>query len=139
MGRGWAPLISAAAAAACAGTEPFPDDVTWHVTVTRSDSHPTYACDGTVDTRLNAANFLCVAEQLGPWTVSGPVERSRVAATLRLWIRAAGSESAIQPDIAVDLEAIADRLKGWGTVVLPDGTGAGHPGAVAEAWVQPGT
>jgi len=41
-----------------------------------------------------------------------------------------------QPDIAIDLQPNGDRYSGWATVVLPDGTGVGHVGATAEAWLE---
>ena len=41
----------------------------------------------------------------------------------------------MQPDITVDLQPDDDHYSGWATVVLPDGTGLGHFGASATAWV----
>src|SRR5947207_1272947 len=69
------------------------------------------------------------------WNVDGSVEQFGSAILLQLWIRAAASRNAIQPDIAIDLEPVGERLHGWATVVLPDGTGSGHPGGTADAWL----
>ena len=137
MGRGFASIFSVATAMACGGEERprFPDQATWHVRIARSDTHPTYACEGVVDTRAGEAHFLCVAERFGSWNVDGSVEQFRSAILLQLWIRAAASRNAIQPDIAIDLEPVGERLHGWATVVLPDGTGSGHPGGTADAWL----
>jgi hypothetical protein len=137
MGKGLGPIVSLATAMACGGDDRarFPDGATWHVRIARSDAHPNYSCEGIVDTAARNAQFVCVAERFGSWSVNGPVEQFRSAVLLQLWIRTAGSKGAIQPDIAVDLEPVGDRLRGWATIVLPDGTGNGHPGATAEAWL----
>jgi hypothetical protein len=137
MGRGFGPILSLATAMACGAEDRrgFPDHATWHVKIARTDTHPNYSCEGTVDTAAGGAQFVCLAERFGPWTVNGSVQHFQSAVLLQLWIRATGSEQAIQPDIAVDLEPGGDRLRGWATVVLPDGTGSGHPGATAEAWL----
>ncbi len=138
MAAGWALALCMAAAIACGGqNERFPDDVVWNVTISRADQHPTYGCTGTVDTRADSAAFSCDAEQLSSWTVSGPVEQFRLADTLRLWIHD-GAIHGMQPAIAIDLEQYQDRLRGWATVVLPDGSGSGHFDAVAEASLAPG-
>ena len=138
MARGWAPALSVAAALACGAEDRrgFPDGVVWNVRITRGDEHPNYVCEGTVDTAGGGAAFQCSAERLSDWSVSGSVEQFRVAQTLRLWVRETGSPR-FQPDIAIDLEQKGDRVLGWATVVLPDGTGSGHFGAVAEAWLNP--
>jgi hypothetical protein len=137
MGRAFGSIVSLATAMACGGEDRprFPDQAAWHVRIARSDTHPTYSCEGTVDTAAAEAQFLCVAERFGSWNINGSVEQFRSAVLLQLWIRGPGSMNAIQPDIAVDLEPVGDRLRGWATVVLPDGTGSGHPGATAEAWL----
>ena len=121
----------------CGGTaiQPPPRDATWRVSVVRIDVDPTYACEGTVDTRAASAKFRCSAEQLPDWNIDGPVQPFIVENTLRLWIRSADSMADAQPAIAVDLESAGDHLEGWGTVVVPDGTGLGHVGAIAEAWL----
>jgi len=139
MGRGFSSIVSLATAMACGGEDrsPFADQTSWHVKLARGDEHPTYSCEGTVDTVAGDARFDCVAERFGSWNVNGgPVQHTRSAVLLRLWIRTPGTKDAVQPDIAIDLEPVVggDRLRGWATVVLPDGSGNGHPGATAEAW-----
>ena len=134
------PLAAGVAAAiACGGEsqELFPDQANWHVKLARSDDHPNYGCEGTVDTAARLAQIACAAEKFGSWSVAGPVQQFRSSTQLRLWIHAAATASAAQPDIAIDLESVDDRILGWATVVLPDGTGSGHPGATAEAWLEP--
>ncbi|TMB43826.1 MAG: hypothetical protein E6J58_00685 [Deltaproteobacteria bacterium] len=137
MARAFGSIVSLATAIACGGDDRprFPEQATWHVRLARSDSYPNYSCDGIVDTAARTGQFLCVAENLGAWSVNGSVEHFQSAVLLQLWIRKTGSENAAQPDIAVDLEPVGDRLRGWATIVLPDGTGSGHPGATAEAWL----
>jgi hypothetical protein len=137
MGRGFGSILSLATAMACGGEDSarFPDGATWHVRLARGDSHPNYSCEGIVDTAARIAEFVCVAERFGSWNVNGPVEQFRTELLLQLWIRTPGSKDAIQPDIAIDLEPVGNRLRGWATIVLPDGTGNGHPGATAEAWL----
>ena len=123
----------------CGGSEPglvhLPYDSMVQLTVTRADHHPTYQCDGTIDTRTSTAEFTCTAEGFKQWTIVGPVEEFQLSTVVRLWIRASGVQRiTAQPDIATDLEPKADRLIGWATVILPDGTESGHAGAVAEAF-----
>jgi hypothetical protein len=115
----------------------WPADASVHVTVIRDDVHPTYQCDGEVQTRFGTATFSCTAEGFDAWDVRGNAEQMVLEDVYRLWIHDADAPTwAAQPDIAVDLEPNGDRYSGWATVVLPDGTFAGHPGASAEAWVE---
>jgi len=134
MPKAWVALATAVVACGEAEKDPFAQGV-WNVKITRTHEHPNYACDGTVDMKGAGATFACSAESFPDWTVSGPLEQFRLPDTLRFYVRATGSRG-VQPDIAIDLEEYADHLLGWATVVLPDGTGAGHFGAVAEAWLS---
>jgi hypothetical protein len=127
---------------ACGGslqttTSSWPVDGSVHVTVTRDDLHPTYRCEGQIQTRFGTAIFSCTAEGFDAWDVRGNAEQYMRPDVLRLWIHDAdAAPGAGQPEIAIDLEPNAGRYSGWATVVLPDGTAMGHPGATAEAWVE---
>jgi hypothetical protein len=130
--------IACAVACACGGASApqWPADGTVRIALTRRDPAPGYQCQGTVQTRPGTASFSCTAEGFGRWGVTGSAERSELYDVLRLWIRAAdGPHSTGQPDIAVDLQPDDDHYSGWATVILPDGTGFGHFGASATAWV----
>jgi hypothetical protein len=136
-------LIAAACAAsfACGGSQDsslnWASNAAIHVTVTRDDVHPTYRCDGEIQTRFATAVFSCTAEGFDPWDVRGSAEQMILSDVLRFWVHDADAPSMSgQPDIAIDLEPAGERLSGWATVVLPDGTYAGHPGASADAWVE---
>jgi hypothetical protein len=134
-------LLSSAVLLSCGGPAgsslAWPSDASVHVTVTRDDLHPTYRCDGEVQTRFATATFSCTAEGFDGWDVRGSAEQVVLSDVTRLWIHDADSTSMTgQPEIAIDLEPHGDRYLGWATVVLPDGTFAGHPGASAEAWID---
>ncbi len=134
-------LVVCAALFSCGGPQAglfaWPSDATVHVTVIRDDPHPVYRCDGEIQTRFATASFSCTAEGFDGWAVRGDAEQFLLADVMRLWIRAAGgAQTTGQPDIAIDLQPNGDRYSGWATVVLPDGTGGGHVGATAEAWLE---
>jgi hypothetical protein len=107
-----------------------------HISVARPDSSPGYQCDGDVQTAAATATFSCSADGYASWTVAGAAEQFDLPDVVRLWIRdAGGAHAAGQPDIAIDLQPDGDHYSGWATVILPDGTGFGHVGASATAWV----
>ena len=133
--------VTCAALFSCGGPQAsapgWPSDASVHVTVTRDDVHPTYRCDGEIQTRFGTASFSCTAEGFDAWDVRGSAEQFVLPEVARLWVHDASAASWTgQPEIAIDLEPNGVRYTGWATVVLPDGTAAGHPGASAEAWVQ---
>ena len=133
--------VTCAALFSCGGPQAsapgWPSDASVHVTVTRDDVHPTYRCDGEIQTRFGTASFSCTAEGFDAWDVRGYAEQFMLSDVLRFWIHDAGAAtSSPQPDIAVDLEPQGDRYSGWATIILPDGTFFGHPGATAEAWIE---
>jgi hypothetical protein len=133
-------VMSCAALISCGGSQSsaptWPMDASVHVTVVRDDVHPTYRCDGEIQTRFATAIFSCTAEGFDAWDVRGTAEQYVLPDVVRLWIHAADAPNeAVQPEIAVDFETFGERYSGWATVVLPDGTFAGHPGASAEAWI----
>jgi hypothetical protein len=133
-------VVTCAASFSCGGPESkspnWPSDASIHVTVVRDDVHPTYRCDGQVQTHFATASFSCTAEGFDAWDVRGNAEQYVLSDVLRLWIHAADSTSTAQPEIAIDLESQGDRYSGWATVIFPDGTLFGHPGATAEAWIE---
>ena len=113
------------------------DDSTMRIRVTRSGSHPNYLCEGTIVLGNGLSQFSCSAEGYADWTVSGTAEQFRLVDVIRFWVRATGTPRPIgQPELAIDLEWTQGRFFGWATVVLPDGSGSGHPGAIAEGWVE---
>jgi len=133
-------VVACAALFSCGGPDSlrsmWPSDASVHVTVVRDDVHPTYRCDGQVQTRFGTAIFSCTAEGFEDWDVRGDAEQFMLPDVMRLWIHSADTALQPQPDIAIDLEPQGDRYSGWATVVLPDGSFAGHPGASAEAWIE---
>jgi hypothetical protein len=134
-------VVTCAVLFSCGGPQSkspsWPSNASIHVTVIRDDQHPTYRCDGQVQTYFTTASFSCTAEGFEAWDVRGYAEQFVLSDVLRFWIHDAGAAGIrAQPDIAVDLEPQGDRYSGWATVVLPDGTSSGHPGASAEAWIE---
>ena len=134
--------VSVIAALGCGGGNSemgeLPDDSTMRIRVTRSgSSHPNYLCEGTIKLGNGLSQFTCSAEGFGNWTVSGTAEQFRFVDLVRFWVRAtATARPSGQPEIAIDLEWTHGRFFGWATVVLPDGSGFGHIGAVAEGWLE---
>jgi hypothetical protein len=133
-------LVTCAVLVGCGGPQSawptWPANGSIHVSVVRDDVHPTYQCEGEVQTRLATATFSCAGEGFDAWDVRGSAEQIVLPDVTRLWIHDADSANLTgQPEIAVDLEPHGTRYSGWATVILPDGTFAGHPGATAEAWV----
>jgi len=134
-------VVACTALFSCGGpeskTSAWPSDASVRITVIRDDVHPTYRCDGQIQTHFATAIFSCTAEGFDSWDVRGYAEQFVLSDVVRFWIHDADTANATpQPDIAVDLEPQGDRYSGWATVILPDGTLFGHPGASAEAWVE---
>lgn len=126
--------------ASCGGSDPgalvhLEPGAMYRFQVVRDDIHPSYRCDGTVETASSLADFFCTAENHDPWVVRGVAEHYELRDVVRLWIhRSDVARQTAQPDIAVDMQPLGDRFSGWGTILFRDGTGSGHPGATVEAW-----
>lgn len=130
------------AASACGGAARLADlpvPATLHILVSKPS--PYFACDGTVDTGENTAQFTC-ASSSGTWDVTGILEYERFSDRAQVHIRALPEDINHYPasqgyPLAIDFDPSESGVEwtGWAAIYPPDEEW-GHIGLTAVAWVQ---
>ena len=88
-------VATCAALFSCGGPQSkspsWPSNASVHVTVIRDDVHPTYRCEGQIQTYFTTASFSCTAEGFDAWDVRGYAEQFVLSDVLRFWIHDGGA------------------------------------------------